>query len=74
MSDYTATMIVEGVEQPDGPMEYLDAVAHLIRTGLAWSLQGFFGRTCSEFINAGCVSQSGEVLIDEETAFNLFSN
>ncbi len=36
--------------------------AHLIRTGLAWSLQGSYGRMAAEFIKAGRISEEGEVL------------
>lgn len=72
MEDYDAVMIVEGVQEPESPVEYLEAIAHLIETGLAWTLQGFFGRTCAQYIEAGYISKDGEVLIDEETIWNLF--
>ena len=53
-------------------MEYLEAIAHLIKTRMAWALQGFFGRSCAQYIEAGYISKDGEVLIDEETIWNLF--
>ena len=53
MDDFTATMIVEGEEEVETEEEYADAVQHLIDTGLAWKLQGFFGRTAANFINRG---------------------
>ena len=72
MDSYRATMIVEGVEIPESPIEYLEAIGELIKTGLAWQLQGFFGRTCAEYIDANIVSPDGEILIDEEAIYNLF--
>lgn len=50
---YTATMIAEGVEPADNQAHYLAAWQYLIDTGLAWSLQGFFGRTASQLIAGG---------------------
>lgn len=57
MDDFTATMIVEGcwemVNTEPSEEAYLEAAQHLIDTGLAWQLQGFFGRTCAALIDAG---------------------
>lgn len=55
MDDYTATMILEGVEEATEE-EYIRAAQHLHNTGLAYRLQGFFGRTVTELINAGLVT------------------
>lgn len=33
--------------------EQIEAWQHLIDTGLAWSLQGWFGRTAAALIDAG---------------------
>jgi hypothetical protein len=52
MDSFTAVMIVEGVEEATKE-RYISAAQHLIDTGLAWSLQGFFGRTCKALIDAG---------------------
>jgi hypothetical protein len=57
MDNFTATMIIEqewelaGVE----PCEevFIEAAQHLIDTGLAWSLQGHFGRVCNHLIEGG---------------------
>lgn len=53
MDNYTAIMIAEGVEEVDSSEQMIEAWQHLIDTGLAWSLQGFFGRTATALIEAG---------------------
>lgn len=53
MDTYTATMICEGVEEAESEDQLIEAWQHLIDTGLAWKLQGHFGRTARDLINAG---------------------
>lgn len=53
LTDYRATMIAEGVEEPDYPEQYIEAWQHLIDKGLVWKLQGFFGRTAHRLISEG---------------------
>jgi len=53
LTDYRATMIAEGVEEPDYPEQYIEAWQHLIDKGLVWKLQGFFGRTAYRLISEG---------------------
>jgi len=53
MDNLTAVLIVEGVEEVETEEEFCEALQYLIDTGLAWSLQGFFGRTAAQFIDAG---------------------
>lgn len=52
---FSASMTVEGAcgYETDDFDTYVSAAQYLIDTGLAWSLQGFFGRTCMDLINAG---------------------
>lgn len=52
-TDYDAAMIVEGIHEVDTHDEYIAAVQHLIDTGMAWKLQGFFGRTAQTYIESG---------------------
>jgi len=40
----------------------LELFAELIKTGMAWKLQGSYGRTANRFIEAGCLSETGEIL------------
>ena len=53
MDNFTATMIAEGVVEASSEEEYLEAWQHLIDTGLAWQLQGWFGRTAAALIEGG---------------------
>lgn len=43
----------------------LSLFADLIRTGLAWTLQGSYGRTAKHLIDAGYLSTTGEVLLQD---------
>ena len=52
MTSYTATMIAEGVEEADETTQ-IEAWQYLIDTGLAWKLQGCFGRQAAAMIEAG---------------------
>ena len=57
MTDFDAIMIAEGaVNNEISQEEYLAAWQHLINTGLAWRLQGWFGRTASLLIDDGYCS------------------
>jgi len=60
MTNFQATMIAEGVEEVETEEEYFEAWQHLIDTGLAWSLQGWFGRTAMAMIEAGHCSPPSE--------------
>ena len=53
LTNYKATLIAEGVQEPDYPEQYIEAWQHLIDTGLVWQLQGWFGRTAQTLISEG---------------------
>ena len=42
--------------------EVIDLFAYLVRTGQAWTLQGFYGRTARDLIDAGYLDTGGNVL------------
>ena len=65
MNSYTATMIAEGQFELAGIEEgelteemYLEAWQHLVNTGLAWQLQGWFGRTAKYLIDKGVINEN----------------
>lgn len=53
MTPYKATMIAEGVEEPKDEEEFISAWQYLIDTGIAYQLQGYFGRTAEALIADG---------------------
>jgi len=53
MENFEAVMLAEGAEEASSEEELISAWQHLIDTGAAWSLQGFFGRTASAMIQQG---------------------
>lgn len=53
-----------GTLDADAEIEFF---ADLIATGTAWSLQGSYGRAAQAFIDAGLISETGEI-------FHAFKN
>ena len=53
MDSFTATGIAEGWIDCDSEDQYLQAWQMLVDTGLAWQLQGWFGRTAQRLIEIG---------------------
>ena len=53
MNDYTAVGIAEGFVSPESEEQVIEAWQHLINTGMAWRLQGWFGRTAARLIEQG---------------------
>ena len=59
MTSYLATAIAEGFCEGEGASEeeQVRAWQYLVDTGLAWTLQGWFGRTATDLINAGIIKR-----------------
>lgn len=53
MDTFTAVGIAEGFIESEGDEDFLAAFQHLIDTGDVWHLQGWFGRTAQNLIDAG---------------------
>jgi len=57
MDTFTAVMIAEGAQDAESEEQYLTAWQTLVDTGLAWTLQGFFGRTAARMIEDGLLTR-----------------
>lgn len=56
MDTYTAIGIAEGFIKAESEEQFLEAWQLLVNTGLAWRLQGWFGRTARDLIEHGFIS------------------
>jgi hypothetical protein len=56
MNSFTATGIAEGFIEADSEEQVIEAWQTLVDTGLAWQLQGWFGRTAQQLINQGVIT------------------
>lgn len=64
-TDSRADLISRIMDWEAGDMdadETLEFFSDLISSGLAWSLQGVYGRTAAAYIEQGYISPEGEVL------------
>lgn len=59
ISTFDAVMIAEGAVEVEDQDTYIEAWQLLIDTGLAWQLQGFFGRTAQHLIESGICNPKG---------------
>jgi hypothetical protein len=62
-TSYLATAYAEGFcEGEDSTLEeQMEGWACLIKTGMCWSLQGFFGRTASQLLDSGFIEKNGTI-------------
>lgn len=52
---FDAVGIAEGWIEADSEEQVVEAWQHLVDTGLAWQLQGWFGRTATRLIEDGII-------------------
>lgn len=57
MDNYTATGIAEGFIEAESEEQVIEAWQHLHDTGVAYQLQGWFGRTAQELIANGIINE-----------------
>lgn len=55
MDNFTAVGIAEGFIEASSESEVLAAWQHLVNTGMAWQLQGWFGRMAQSLIDQGLI-------------------
>jgi len=60
MDSYTATGLAEGWIPSDDEDEIIEAWQYLHDTGLAYQLQGWFGRTAQDLLNNGIITNNNE--------------
>ena len=61
MDSYTAISMIEGFIEAESEEQVIEAWQRLIDTGLAWQLQGWFGRQANRLIEDGiCLSPFGK--------------
>ena len=53
MNTFDAVGIAEGFIEAESQEQVIEAWQYLIDTGMAWKLQGWFGRTASHLIGEG---------------------
>lgn len=56
INSYNAVGIAEGFIEAESEEQVIEAWQYLIDSGLAWKLQGWFGRTANQLIEEGYCS------------------
>jgi hypothetical protein len=59
MDALKAVLIAEDPNYAESEEQYLEAWQYLVNTGLAWQLQGWFGRTAQAYIDNGYIQPAG---------------
>jgi len=57
MDNYTATGLAEGFIEAESEEQIIEAWQYLHDTGIAYSLQGWFGRTAQQLIQEGVINE-----------------
>tara|TARA_R100000808_G_C2035129_1_gene77197 strand:+ start:346 stop:519 length:174 start_codon:yes stop_codon:yes gene_type:complete len=57
MNNYEATGLAEGFIEAESEEQIIEAWQHLHDTGLAYNLQGWFGRTARDLIEQGIINE-----------------
>lgn len=65
MDSYRATGLAEGWITTDDEDEIIEAWQYLHDTGLAYQLQGWFGRTAQDLLNNGIITNNNETRLQQ---------
>ena len=57
MDNFNAIGIAEGFLEPESEEQVIEAWQHLVDTGLAWEMQGSFGRMATAMIEQGVITR-----------------
>ena len=62
LTPFQAINLVEGIDQEEYDGQVIEAWQYLHDSRIAYELQGFFGRTCYELLQAGVIND-GNVIV-----------
>lgn len=58
VNSFDAVGIAEGWIEADSEEQVIEAWQYLVNSGLAWQLQGWFGRTATRLIEEGIIERA----------------